>query len=658
MTVNCARCHDHKLDPIPQREYYQLASVFAGLRRADRPVSEAARQRYEAEKKRLDGEFARVSHEIGRLRGQGIDLADVVGGGNGLGTGKPRQGLDPRTAQVQERDFGNLGNVKVNTFAACGHQAFVDGVVIPDGGPGGGAAVPISSTGLTVTDVPDTSGLAWDVIRNGRVASQFSTELGGVDYASAGHSLLGIHANAGITFDLAAIREANRAGAMTLSAVAGYGGREGPHGAELRLYLDGKPAFSHRLSRKGGAVAVEIAIPEPVRFLTVLSTDGGDGYANDQVFLGDARLRPATPPTATEADLERLSRLESELKTIEAARHELGPPPTVYAVVADPDPPVVRVLERGDPESPGEAVGPSALSWLEAHLPAAIGDASLPEGERRRALADWIVDPRNPLTSRVIANRLWHWHFGQGLVTTPSDFGLGGDTPSHPELLDFLADRLLREGWSLKALHRLIVTSATWRQGSGWNAAAAAVDAQNRLLWRMNPRRLTAEEVRDAVLATTGKLNPEPFGPGYRDFAYQEAYAPIYTYTTADSPELWRRSVYRFVVRTTPHDFMTALDCPDPANLTPKRLTTTTALQSLALYNNDFMIRQAGYLAGRLEREAGAAPEAQAERAFRLAFSREPAAAEKAEAAVFIRESGLFAFCRSLLNANEFVYVD
>ncbi len=138
-----------------------------------------------------------------------------------------------------------------------------------------------------------------------------------------------------------------------------------------------------------------------------------------------------------------------------------------------------------------------------------------------------------------------------------------------------------------------------------------AVDAQQSLLWRMNPRRIEAEAVRDAVLAVTGKLNPKMYGPGYRDFDYQEAYAPIYTYKVADEPELWRRSIYRYIVRTTPQQFLTTLDCPDPANFTPKRNVTTTALQSLALFNNEFMLRQANYFAQRLEQEVGTDTEQQ-----------------------------------------------
>jgi hypothetical protein len=182
-------------------------------------------------------------------------------------------------------------------------------------------------------------------------------------------------------------------------------------------------------------------------------------------------------------------------------------------------------------------------------------------------------------------------------------------------------------------------------------------DSQNRLLWRQNPRRLDAESVHDAVLAVSGKLNPARGGPGFRDFNYTEAYAPIYEYTTPDKPELWRRSIYRFVVRTTPHRFMTTLDCPDPANLTPARMQTTTALQALTLSNNEFMLRQAGYLATRIENEV---PDTSARirHAFELCFQRPPSADELRAAQGLVAEQSLFALCRMLINANEFVYID
>jgi hypothetical protein len=249
-------------------------------------------------------------------------------------------------------------------------------------------------------------------------------------------------------------------------------------------------------------------------------------------------------------------------------------------------------------------------------------------------------------------------------VNTPSDFGLGGSQPSHPELLDYLAGELIRSGWSLKQMHKRIVMSAAYRQESGFGfsrndaaKAAATLDSSNRLLWRQNPRRLDAESLHDAVLAVSGKLNPDRGGPGFKDFNYTEAYAPIYDYITPDKPELWRRSIYRFIVRTTPHRFMTTLDCPDPANLTPARMQTTTALQALTLSNNDFMLRQARHLTTRIENESPDTP-ARIRRAFELCFQRRPTAEELRAATSLVTEQGLFALCRMLINANEFLYVD
>jgi len=189
-------------------------------------------------------------------------------------------------------------------------------------------------------------------------------------------------------------------------------------------------------------------------------------------------------------------------------------------------------------------------------------------------------------------------------------------------------------------------------------AAARAVDADNRLLWRQSPRRLDAESIRDATLSVSGCLDRALHGPGYRDFDYVEAYAPVYRPITPDRPALWRRSIYRFVVRSTPNPFLTTLDCPNPATLAPVRLETTTALQSLALLNNDFMLRQAGHWAARLVKEAGTDPAEQVRLGFSLALAREPDEAELAAAVQLVRSAGLAQFCRMLLNANEFLFVD
>jgi len=371
-------------------------------------------------------------------------------------------------------------------------------------------------------------------------------------------------------------------------------------------------------------------------------------------------------PEQGQAGQTQITLLRQRLEDLGRSIETLPAPAKIYAVTTE-SPPVISLLQRGNPEQPGDVVTPGTISCVP--LPASFGSNHLTDSERRIALADWIVAPQNPLTARVIVNRLWHHHFGVGLVETPSDFGLGGGLPSHPELLEWLAVRLQQAGWSLKSIHRLICLSATYRQSSSQKPQqhnppretlqrALAVDAGNRLLWRQNPRRLDAESLRDSVLTVSGKLETQMFGPGYRDFDYREEYAPVYTYITADAPRLWRRSVYRFIVRTTPNPFLTTLDCPNAANLTPTRNVTTTALQSLALLNHEFMLKQAEYFGLRLAANPDATEHEQVQLAFRLAFGRDPSSAETEAGVTLLESSGAAEFCRALMNANEFVYVD
>ena len=677
VTINCARCHDHKLDPISQREYYGLWAVFTGVKRGEREVSAAEVRDLAARKQSLNAELQQVRVEQARLSGQHFDLADIVGGGNGLGTGKLGEGIDPVTGKPQLAKRGLLEGAKPNAFVRSTVK-FVDGVVIPDLTPEG---TTISSTGLKVMKPPRTSGQVWDAIRFGPVNSQFSTKLDGVDYAADGHTLLSLHANAAITFDLAALREAGAPAEMKFTATAGYFGQTPKNGASFFVYVDGElKANQKNIGRDDGGIAVDVVLPVTARFLTLMATDGGNGIGHDQICFADAWLVAAQPPLMSDADKTELAQLQQRRAELEKQIASLPAPSKVYAVITE-TPQQVKLLKRGDPEQPADEVTPTSLACVIGLNPD-LGTAESSDGNRRKAFADWVTSPANPLTRRVIVNRLWHYHFGAGLVETPSDFGLGGSLPSHPELLDWLADELLAQRWSLKSIHRLICTSAAYRQQSGSESVprpsgsgpdrltdgpfpdgrgtdrARAIDFGNRLLWRMNPRRLDAESLRDAVLAVSGKLNKTQFGPGYRDFEYQEEYAPVYRYITPDSPDLWRRSVYRFVVRTTTHQFLTTLDCPSPANLVPARNTTTTALQSLALLNNDFMLKQSEYFAERVETEAVNNSAAQVTRAFQLVFSRKPSPTEATAAATLLQTRGLIQLCRMLLNANEFVYVD
>lgn len=647
-TINCARCHDHKLDPISQQEYYQLRAAFAGITRGDRPVPSGNHEKLEAE---LQSLRARL-----RTLDPTLDLADVVGGGDGTGSGRYRQGIDARSGETESKPLGFLPNVKPNTFSKVAHP-LIDGVFIPQGG--NDLAIPLTSTGITVSGITEGNAQAWDLIRNGPVNSQHSPALDGVRFDESGTSLIGLHANAGITFDLAAARKSLQSDQLQFSAVAGYFGHINDSAyADARVLLDGQIVFEHRkLKRADGLQEISFAIAPKARFLTFLSTDGENGISMDQIGFGEPLLRSLEHKRTVkqEEKLKRIRETTAGLQRSLATTKDSK----VFAVVGQKDLPKIRVLVRGDPESPhGDGLEPRAPSLL-TMLSTDLGTIDSPEGERRAALARWITDPANPLTPRVIVNRLWYWHFGQGLVATPSDFGRGGAAPSHPALLDWLAHQLREHDGSLKAVHRIILNSAVYKQDSRFLASVPAlkIDASNKFLWRQNPRRLEAEAVRDAVLQVSGALNLVRGGPGFEDFTYREAYAPEYTYITADRPSLWRRSIYRYVVRTTPNRFLTTLDCPDPANFAPVRLSTTTALQSLALSNNAFMLQQARSFAELLELEGKTYAE-QVQRGFQLAFGRTPSAREQLASRALVEKEGLFAFARALFNANEFVYVD
>jgi hypothetical protein len=425
--------------------------------------------------------------------------------------------------------------------------------------------------------------------------------------------------------------------------------------------VDGRPRAGEKaITHDRGGFILDIPLSTGDRFLTLVATDGGNGIGYDQIFFGDPILAPDGPTSQLDSAAQnRLTQWRGERTGAEASLRSLPTPVRVYAVTSDAPAPS-HILKRGDPESPLEEVTPGTIAWVGALSPD-LGDQSTPEGARRAALAAWITDARNPLTRRSIVNRLWHYHFGQGIVTTPSDFGHGGDRPSNPELLDWLADELLQRGWSLKAMHRLIVLSSAYRQSSASNPSAVAIDAQDRLVWRVNPHRLEAEEMRDAILSASGKLDLTAGGPGYKDFDYEDGYAPIYRYTSAaaDRPETWRRSIYRFVVRSTPQQFLTTLDCPNPSNFTPARLATTTSLQSLAMLNDQFVLTQARCFADRIRHEAGENNVgAQVRRAFHLAFSRAPSSEELRQSIEMVKRTNLFYLCRMLLNANEFADID
>jgi hypothetical protein len=312
------------------------------------------------------------------------------------------------------------------------------------------------------------------------------------------------------------------------------------------------------------------------------------------------------------------------------------------------------LLHRGDPMQPRDAVAPGAIQALSPRLELS---ADLPEQERRLALADWISDPENPLTARVLVNRLWHYHFGEGLSNTPSDFGNNGEQPIHQDLLDWLASELIALGWSIKAVQRLIVTSATFRQASKPRAEALAVDANCRLLWRFPPRRLEAEVIRDSILFASGSLDPSMGGPGFSAFAPNTNYVRVYDPKVDYGPEDWRRMIYQTKVRMEQDSTFGAFDCPDAGQNQPNRPRSTTPLQALNLFNSIFVNQQASRFADLLLKEAGDHPVEQVRQGYQRALGREPDAEEFELCLELIQEHDLASFCRVLLNTNEFLFL-
>jgi hypothetical protein len=407
-------------------------------------------------------------------------------------------------------------------------------------------------------------------------------------------------------------------------------------------------------------------------------------YYRLQAFLAAAQehdivLAPASEQAAWKARTDRIQgevrrlqkalagktgsdreRLEEQVRELE----QTLPPPlpaisTVRDVEAERTP--VHVLRRGDPDKKGRQVGPRFPGLLTA---ADTPELAADTPRARTLLARWISSPDNPRTARVLVNRVWQFHFGRGLVETANDFGANGSPPTHPELVDWLADAFVASGWRLKPLHRLIVLSSTYRQASSVPDARAglAKDPDDRLLGRFPRRRLAAEEVRDAMLAVSGRLNDRAGGPSVvvpvDADQVKLLYSPLQWTVTRDVREHDRRSVYLLAKRNLRLSFLEAFDQPDAQTSCPRREASTHALQALELLNGRFANDLAGSFAERLVREAGPDPERQVERAYLLAAGRPPTAKEKELGRAFLRTQPLREFCLAVFNLNPFLYVD
>ena len=392
----------------------------------------------------------------------------------------------------------------------------------------------------------------------------------------------------------------------------------------------------------------------------------------------DEELKSALP----EETRSEIAGLHDQIAELIRATPDL--PRAYYLHEPSPAPPETHVLLRGKATRPGIVAPPGVPVVLASEQPEFL-PASERTSRRRLSLARWLADPKHPLTARVIVNRVWQFHFGEGLVRTPSDFGVMSDLPTHPELLDWLAGEFMRHGWSLKWLHRLILTSNTYRMSKQWNDEYGKVDPENRLWWRFPYRRLEVEAIRDSMLHVSGRLNPKMFGPAMYPFIPQEALAgnsdPDKIWPAYDEAEASRRTVYAFIKRSLVVPMIEVLDLCDTTKSSARRAVTSVAPQALTLFNGRFVNEQAAHLAARLETDVGDNVDRQIERAYLLALCREPTATERrtmrefvgAEAARLVAEAAaassplapqearhkaLEQLCRVIFNLNEFVYPD
>lgn len=586
LTVGCARCHNHKFDPVSQVDYYRLKAVFAGVRHGERAWKNDDKK---PERDMLASELAKVDAALAALE----PLADPKA--------KTARRM-PVNARLNVDRFAPVKALAVRFIVNGTNQSepCIDEIELFTGNR------QINTAGAK----PRSSG----------------------DYPGAAiHKLE--HINDG--------KYGNSRSWISNEVGRGWAEIELKQSAEIDRILWGRDREGKFLDRTPTLYRIDVWTAD-YQWITVASSD-------DRAAFGS----PAVPPALSAADREAWAKLQKRQVELQVSAAKLERSGMVYAGSFAMPEPTFR-MHRGDAMQPREPVGPGTLTALGSKLDIAA-DATDPQ--RRLALAKWIADPNNPLTARVIVNRLWQGHFGTGLVDTPSDFGKNGGKPSHPELLDWLASELMTNKWSLKRIHRLIVTSATYMQSSVSTASGNEKDAQSRLLWRYPPRRLEAEAIRDSILFVTGKLDLKMGGPGFSLFEPNGNYVRVYKPKETFGPDDFRRMIYMHKTRMHGDGTFAAFDCPDGGQIAPKRNVSTTPLQALNLLNGAFLLQQADFLAARAKTGSDT-PVSQVRRVFRLAFQRLPTKSEEAAAVKLVEEHGLAALCRAMLNANEFLYVD
>ena len=596
LTLGCARCHDHKFDPVTQRDYYSLQAIFAGVNHAERMIDQKRDPALAMEQAALESRVDSAKKELTLLEA-------------GIPRFKP-----PVNTRGNEEVFEPVPArfIRFNIARANRAEPCVDELEIFAEGKN----VALASAGARAT----ASGVYLD-------GSNPIHQLALVNDGRYGNSrswIANSSTNAWVQIELAK--------PATIGRIKWARDREGRYNDRLAVEY-----------------TFEVAT-EPGQWRTVASSADrpptGDGTQTKLEYLlahlkGEEATKVRQLAKCLAGDEQRLGEIHAAMRR------------TVYAGTFR-QPEVTHVLHRGDPLAKRDEVGPDGIGALGGALGLA---PNAPEQQRRLKLAQWITTPDNPLTARVIVNRVWKHHFGTGLAATLNDLGVNGVRPTHPELLDWLAAELVSSGWSLKRIHRLILTSRAWRQSSQPRKEALAVDGGSRFLWRFPPRRLEAEVIRDNILLATGTLDSRMGGPGFSGFRVEAENVRHYHPKESYGPADWRRMLYMTKVRQEREPTFGVFDCPDFNQTVPNRSRSTTPLQSLSLLNSPFVLQQAGLLAKRLRHESGTDSRAQVARACQLALGREPTREELADASGLVAEHTLEAFCRALFNANEFLFL-
>ncbi|MBA4148431.1 MAG: DUF1553 domain-containing protein [Verrucomicrobia bacterium] len=599
LTVGCARCHNHKFDPISQVDYFAMTAVFSGVHHGERQLKAIDHPERMKSAQTLRQSVTRIEGQLTQFE----PIADPTGTVPFRPAVHPRQNVD--RFEPVEAKF-----VRFTISDTSGHEPCIDELEIYSEGdkPRNVALASVGARATASSVYPNSNRHKLKHINDGLYGNNQSW----------------IPSEVGKGWVQIELTEK-----LLISKVVWGRDRE--------------EKFTDRLSTQ---YKIEVAM-ETNQWKTVAGSNDRHPYVPGQKSVPLDGLEGLS-----EKKRAQLRKLLAEREKLENRIVELTTYPMVYAGTFKMPEPTYR-MQRGDPMQPKEEVGPGALT---SFAPAIKIPVDTDEQERRIALARWIASPENPLTARTIVNRLWQHHFGEGIVNTPSDLGVNGAQPSHPELLDWLANQLMEHDWKLKPMHRLMLLSSTYRQSSASNEKAVSVDAGNRSLWRFTPRRLEAEPIRDSILTMSGKLDLKQGGPGYHVFEENDNYVRVYEPKKEFGAKEWRRMIYQFKPRMQQDATFGAFDCPDGGQIAPRRSSSITPLQALNLLNSDFMMQQAEFFAERLK-QVEKDSKAQVRRAFVLAFNREPSKPELNASTKLVDQHGLTHFCRAILNANEFLYV-